>query len=108
MNFLLDAEGEIAADVLIDIISDIETDETFAKQSFKDHVKSTIKKDNEKYLTAIEISDSSNVLQDFATSSLTNLLSLTDITVNNSDGKTKIPVRRSKRLSEKDKKPFDK
>ena len=65
------------------------------------NVKNTIKKDNQQFLTITETSEKI-VLKDRETSSLANLPTLTDVISDEKGG-----VRRSKRLAEKDKKPYD-
>ena len=101
INSVFGTEGEIAADVLNNILSNTETDETRINENLKDHVKNTIKKDNKQFLTTSKTSEKI-VLQDTETSSSANLPTLTDVISNE-----KTVVRRSKHLAEKDKKPYD-
>ena len=102
INSVFDTDGEIAADVLNNILTNIETDENRINENLKDHVKNMIKKDNQQFLTATKTNEK-NVLEDTETSSSANLPTLTDVISNE-----KTVIRRSKRLAEKDKKkPYD-
>ena len=101
INSVFDVDGEIAADVLNNILTNIETDENRINENLKDHVKNRIKKDNQQFLTATKTSEKI-VLEDTETSSSATLPTLTDIISNE-----KTVVGRSKRLAEKDKKPYD-
>ena len=98
INSVFDTDGEIAADVLNNILTNIETDENRINENLKDHVKNMIKKDNQQFLTATKTNEK-NVLEDTETSSSANLPTLTDVISNE-----KTVIRRSKRLAEKDKK----
>ena len=98
INSVFDTDGEIAADVLNNTLTNIETDENRINENLKDHVKNMIKKDNQQFLTATKTNEK-NVLEDTETSSSANLPTLTDVISNE-----KTVIRRSKRLAEKDKK----
>ena len=56
INSVFDTDGEIAADVLNNTLTNIETDENRINENLKDHVKNTIKKDNQQFLTATKTS----------------------------------------------------
>ena len=101
INSVFDTEGEIAAAVLNNILRNIETEEHRVDKNLSEQIKNTIKKDNQQFLTTTETSEKI-VLKDRETSSSANLPTLNDVI---SDKKG--VVRRSKRLAEKDKKPYD-
>ena len=101
INSVFDTEGEIAAAVLNNILRNIETEENRVDKNLSEQIKNTIKKDNQQFLTTTETSEKI-VLKDRETSSSANLPTLNDVI---SDKKG--VVRRSKRLAEKDKKPYD-
>ena len=57
INSVFDTDGEIAADVLNNILTNIETDENRINENLKDHVKNMIKKDNKQFLTATKTNE---------------------------------------------------
>ena len=103
-NSLLNADGQIAADIVQDLsnvrISYTRTEDKNAKHDFAEHVKSTIKKNNDDYLPTIKTTDNSSN-EAAATSFLVEFPTLTEI-IRSPPGK--FIIRRSKRLAEK--KPY--
>ena len=97
---VIDAEGEIPADIFNNITSSFELEEEDKTEgSVREHVQSTIKNNNEQYLKTTKSSEKASISKEVATAS-SDSPKLTDII---SDQMS--VVRRSKRLAEK--KPYD-
>ena len=97
---VIDAEGEIPADVFNNITSSFELEEEDkTERSVREHVQSTIKKNNEQYLKTTKSSEKTSISKEVVTTS-SDSPKLTDII----SDQTSV-VRRSKRLAEK--KPYD-
>ena len=94
---VIDAEGEIPADVFNNITSSFDLEEEDkTERSVREHVQSTIKKKNNKqYLKTTKSSEKTSILKEVATT-LSDSPRLTDII----SDQTSV-VRRSKRLAEK-------
>ena len=56
INSVFDTDGEIAADVLNNTLTNIETDENRINYNLKYHVKNTIKNYKQQFLTATKTS----------------------------------------------------
>ena len=99
----LDArDKEITEDIILNnILSNTETEENRVDKNLREHIKNTIEKDNQQFLTTTETSEKI-VSKDGETSSSANLPTLTDVISDEKD-----VVRRSKGLAEKDKKLYD-
>ena len=95
-------DKEITEDIILNnILSNTETEENRVDKNLREHIKNTIEKDNQQFLTTTETSEKI-VSKDGETSSSANLPTLTDVISDEKD-----VVRRSKGLAEKDKKLYD-